>query len=154
MANRTKPHNQQTMFDMNRPATRDSGPVICLGITFSNDEERRKHFLGLLRAGLQELREKLSLPFTSVEDTFNRSKSLQHWPLGADEEVRELAQRIAHAASSTRDSGPATRDILGIYKDEVGFPHAVTRTSWRSVTRPVLHRLPESLGERFHRSPE
>jgi hypothetical protein len=72
---------------------------------------------------LQELREKLSLPFTSVEDTFNRLKSLQHWPLGAAEEVRELAQRIAHASSSTRDSGPATRDILSIYKDEVGFPH-------------------------------
>lgn len=97
-------------------------PVECLGMTFPNDEERRKHFLGLLRAGLQELREKLSVPFTSLEDTYQRLKSLQHWPFGTDEQIRDLAQRIVHAASSTRDPGPATRDILGLYKDEVGFP--------------------------------
>ena len=29
---------QQTMFDSERPATRDSGPVTCLGMTFENDE--------------------------------------------------------------------------------------------------------------------
>ncbi len=122
MAKSDQPHTQQTIFDTDRPATRDSGPVTCLGLTFPNDEERRKHFLGLLRAGLQELREKLSVPFVSFEDTYARLKSFEHWPLGTDEQIRDLAQRIAHAASLTRDSGPATRDILGLYKDEVGFP--------------------------------
>ena len=115
MAKRNESHTQQTMFET-------EGPVTCLGLTFPNDEERRKHFLGLLRAGLQELREKLSVPFTSLEDTYQRLKSLQHWPLGTDEQIRDLAQRIAHAASSTRDPRPATRDLLGLYKDEVGFP--------------------------------
>ena len=115
MAKRNESHTQQTMFET-------EGPVTCLRLTFPNDEERRKHFLGLLRAGLQELREKLSVPFTSLEDTYQRLKSLQHWPLGTDEQIRDLAQRIAHAASSTRDPRPATRDLLGLYKDEVGFP--------------------------------
>jgi len=41
MAKRNEPHNQQTMFETDRPATRDSGPVTCLGMTFPNDEERR-----------------------------------------------------------------------------------------------------------------
>nr|WP_211334846.1 DNA methyltransferase [Desulfosoma caldarium] len=100
----------------------DEGPVECLGITFPNDEERRKHFLGLLREALQELREKLSVPFTGVDDTYKRLKSLHHWPLGNDEQIRGLAQRIARAASETRDSESATRDLLGLYKDEVGFP--------------------------------
>lgn len=80
-------------------------------MTFPNDEERRKHFLGLLRAGLQELREKLSVPFTNLEDTYTRLKSLEHWPLGTDEQIRNLARRIALAASSTRvtrDPRPAT----------------------------------------------
>jgi hypothetical protein len=122
MAKRNEPHNQQMMFDTDRPATRDSGPVTCLGITFPNDEARREHFLGLLRTGLHELREKLSVPLTNLEDTCSRLKSLEHWPLGTDEQIRDLAQRIARAASSTRDSGPATRDLLGLYKDEVGFP--------------------------------
>jgi hypothetical protein len=29
-------------------------PVECLGTTFSNDEDRRKHFLGILRAGFKK----------------------------------------------------------------------------------------------------
>ena len=51
--------HQQTMFDSEKIATRDSGPVTCLGMTFDNDEARRDHFLGLLRAGLEELHAKL-----------------------------------------------------------------------------------------------
>jgi hypothetical protein len=122
MAKSNQPHNQQMIFDVDRPATRNSGPVTCLGMTFQNDEERRKHFLDLLRAGLDELREKLSVPFSGVEDAYNRFKSLEHWPVGTDEQIRDLAQRISLAASATRDSGPGTRDLLGLYKDEVGFP--------------------------------
>ena len=80
-------------------AVKTTDPVECLGLTFPNDEERRKHFLGLLCAGLQELQEKLSVPFTSLEDTYNRLKSLEHWPLGTDEQIRDLAQRMARAAS-------------------------------------------------------
>jgi len=38
MKNRHLPTHQQTMFDSERPATRDSGPVTCLGMTFENDE--------------------------------------------------------------------------------------------------------------------
>jgi len=110
------------LFGNKKPETSNQGPVECLGMTFPNDEERRKHFLGLLRAGLDELREKLSVPFSGVEDAYNRFKSLEHWPVGTDEQIRDLAQRIAHAASATRDSGPATRDLLALYKDEVGFP--------------------------------
>ncbi len=122
MAKSDQSHTRQMMFETERPETRDSGPVTCLGMTFPNDEERRKHFLGLLRAGLQELREKLSVPFVSLEETYTRLKSLEHWPLGSDEQIRDLAQRITHAASLTRDSRPATRHLLGLYKDEVGFP--------------------------------
>ena len=33
---------QQTMFDSERPATCDSGPVTCLGMTFENDDARRE----------------------------------------------------------------------------------------------------------------
>ena len=104
-------------------AVKTTDPVECLGLTFPNDEERRKHFLGLLCAGLQELQEKLSVPFTSLEDTYNRLKSLEHWPLDTEEQTHDLAQRMARAASSNRGSGtPAPRDLLGLYKDEVGFP--------------------------------
>jgi len=116
---------QQELPGFNQePGTSNQEPVTCLGITFPNDEERRKHFLGTLRAGLQELREKLSVPFVSVEDTYNRLKSFEHWPLGTDEQVRDLARRITEASRSTNQE-PETRnqELLVLYKDEVGFPH-------------------------------
>lgn len=112
-----QPHAQQTIIDTDPTGHGDSGPVTCLGLTFPNDEERRKHFLGLLRAGLQEFREKLSVPFTSLEDTYNRLKSLEHWPLGTDKQIRDLSQRIASAASRS-----SNLQLLALYKDEVGFP--------------------------------
>jgi len=119
---------QQTMFDSERPATRDSGPVTCLGMTFENDEARREYFLGLLREGLEELHAKLGgVPFTTVEAAIQRLKSLQHWPVGDDDRIRELAEKMSHASRvsghESNDSRPATRDLLTLYKDEVGFPH-------------------------------
>ena len=57
---------QQTMFESERPTRRDSEPVTCLGMTFSNDEARREHFLRRLREGLEELHAKLGgMPFTA-----------------------------------------------------------------------------------------
>ncbi len=116
--------SQQELPGFNQePETRNQEPVTCLGLTFPNDEERRKHFLGILRAGLQELREKLSVPFTSVEDTYARLKSLQHWPLGTDQQVRDLARRITEASRSTNQKpGTRNQELLVLYKDEVGFP--------------------------------
>jgi hypothetical protein len=40
----------KTMGDLfnPEPKTALAGPVECLGMTFPNDEKRRKHFLGIL----------------------------------------------------------------------------------------------------------
>jgi predicted RNA methylase len=55
--------------------TDSSGPVECLGMTFPNDEERRKHFL-------EKLREKLKDPeFRKVEG----------FPIGSDEDILALS---------------------------------------------------------------
>jgi hypothetical protein len=70
MAKRNQPHTQQTMFDTEGPATRDPGPVTCLGMTFPNDEERHKHFLGILREKMKdpEFRKIDGFPIGSGED--------------------------------------------------------------------------------------
>jgi len=116
MTKKDEQQYQQTMFETERPATRDSGPVTCLGMTFENDEARREHFLGLLREGLEELHAKLGgVPFTTVEDAYARMKSVEKWPMGDDARLRELAERMRHADSS--------KDLLQRWKDEVGFPH-------------------------------
>ncbi len=75
MSKQDQPHLQQTIFDTDRPSTRDSGPVTCLGMTFPNDEERRKHFLGLLR-------EKLKDP---------EFRKIEGFPIGSDEDILALS---------------------------------------------------------------
>ncbi len=48
-----------------------SGPVTCLGLTFANDEERRKHFT-------EKLREKLQDP---------EFRKIEGFPIGSDEDI-------------------------------------------------------------------
>jgi DNA modification methylase/predicted RNA-binding Zn-ribbon protein involved in translation (DUF1610 family) len=116
MRKKQQSEHQQTMFDSERPVTRDSGPVTCFGMTFENDEARREHFLRLLREGLEELHARLGgVPFTTVEDAVERMKSVEKWPMVDDARLRELAERMRHADSS--------KDLLQRWKDEVGFPH-------------------------------
>ncbi len=75
MRKKDQPHYQQTIFDADRPATGDAGPVTCLGMTFPNDEERWKHFLGILR-------EKLKDP---------EFRKIEGFPIGADEDILALS---------------------------------------------------------------
>ncbi|MEW6423842.1 MAG: DNA methyltransferase [Bacillota bacterium] len=97
--------------------------VECLGATFAGDEERRRYFLEKLRAGLEELQERLGgVPFSGVEDTVARLKSFRHWSFGGEERIRELVGRIAAAARTAREDETGARDLLSLYKDEVGFP--------------------------------
>lgn len=75
MNRENRPHHQQEMFENDRPETRDSGPVTCLGITFENDEKRREYFL-------DKLRQKLKDPdFRKIEG----------FPIGEDEDILALS---------------------------------------------------------------
>jgi DNA modification methylase len=57
------------------PKPAPAGPVECLGMTFPNDEERRKHFLGILR-------EKLKDP---------EFRKIEGFPIGSDEDILALS---------------------------------------------------------------
>ena len=113
------PSGQDELFDKSRQeeleARRDR-PVKCLGIVFENDEARRDHFLDKLREGLEELHAVLGgVPYAGVDDTVARIAAIEHWPMGEEGRLRELAERMRHADSS--------KDLLQRWKDEVGFPH-------------------------------
>ena len=95
---------------------RGGQPVECLGLTFENDEARRAHFLGRLRAGLEELHDKLGgVAFAGIDDAAGRMATIEHWPMGDGAHLRSLAERLRHADSS--------KDLLQRWKDEVGFPY-------------------------------
>lgn len=67
--------DQPTLFPNERPATHDSGPVTCLGITFENDEARRAHFA-------EKLREFLADP---------EFRKIEGFPIGTDEDILNLS---------------------------------------------------------------
>jgi len=75
MTKKNAQHYQQTLFEMDRPTNRDSGPVTYLGMTFPNDEERRKYFL-------EKLREKLQDP---------EFRKIEGFPIGSDEDILALS---------------------------------------------------------------
>jgi DNA modification methylase len=90
--------------------------VECLGLTFASDEARRAYFLAKLRSGLEELHARLGgVPYTSVEDTLARLRSIRQWPLGSEQQMRETATRMQHSEPG--------RDLLQRWKDDIGFPH-------------------------------
>jgi len=66
--------DQKDLFEI-KPKSKPAGPVECLGMTFPNDEERRNHFLGLLR-------EKLKDP---------EFRKIEGFPIGSDEDILALS---------------------------------------------------------------
>ena len=106
------------MFDKSRKKEAEAAraePVQCLGLEFADDDARRAHFLGELRAGLEELRDRLGgVPFSDVDDAAARMAAVERWPMGGAARLREIAERMARADRS--------KDLLQRWKDEVGFP--------------------------------
>lgn len=70
-----QPHRQAGLFTTGEHKTRLSNYVTCLGLTFTNDEERRKYFT-------EELREKLQ------DHEFRTSEG---FPSGTDEDILALS---------------------------------------------------------------
>jgi DNA modification methylase/rubredoxin len=67
---------QQTLgFDYDQPIKEKSGQVVCLGITFENEEERRNYFT-------EKLREKLQDP---------EFRKIEGFPIGSDEDILSLS---------------------------------------------------------------
>ena len=110
---------QDELFDKSRAEELEaqrSEPVECLGLTFENEEQRRSHFLGRLREGLEELDAQLGgIPYAGLDDTVARLAAIEHWPMGNDTGIRRLAERMR--------IGPSSKDLLQRWKDEFGFPH-------------------------------
>jgi predicted RNA-binding Zn-ribbon protein involved in translation (DUF1610 family) len=136
-------HFQQTRFETEGPATRDSGPVTCLGLTFPNDEERRKHFLGILR-------EKLKDP---------EFRKIEGFPIGSDEDILALsdppyytacpnpfiADFIKHYGKPYDPSKPYSRepfaaDVSEGKNDPIYNAHSYhTKVPHKAIMRYILH---------------
>jgi len=63
------------LFNLETEALRPTGPVECLGMTFPNDEARRKHFLGILGEKLKD----------------SEFRKIEGFPIGSDEDILALS---------------------------------------------------------------
>ena len=138
------------MFEKSQGEWAEAGrgaPVECLGLTFENDAARRAHFLGELKKGLEDLRAKLGgVPFSGIEDAAAHMAAVAHWPMGDEDRLRRLAERMARADPS--------KDLLQRWKDEVGFPHggiddvlALSDPPWHTACpNPFLAAFAEAFG--------
>ncbi len=125
------------------PKPAPAGPVECLGMTFPNDEERRKHFLGLLR-------EKLKDPeFHKIEG----------FPIGSDEDILALsdppyytacpnpfiADFIKHYGKPYDPNTPYSRepfaaDVSEGKNDPIYNAHSYhTKVPHKAIMRYILH---------------
>lgn len=78
MAKKYKSYPDEAILDlgldeMDAVSQQETGPVTVLGMTFSNDEERRSYFREQLRAKLPELRSIEGFPIGSDDDIINLS---------------------------------------------------------------------------------
>jgi hypothetical protein len=117
--------------------------VECLGMTFPNDEERRKHFLGILR-------EKLKDP---------EFRKIEGFPIGSDEDILALsdppfytacpnpfiAYFIKHYGKPYDPSKPYSREPFatdvseGRYAPESLAHSYHTKVPARAIARYILH---------------
>lgn len=85
----------QSELSLKDQETTDNGPVECLGKTFTNDEERRTYFLGLLA-------EKLKDP---------EFRKINGFPIGEDEDILNLSDPPYYTACPN----PFIEDFISYY---------------------------------------
>lgn len=123
--------------------TAPAGPVECLGMTFPNDEERRKHFVGILR-------EKLKDP---------EFRKIEGFPIGSDDDILALsdppyytacpnpfiADFIKHYGKPYDPSKPYSRepfatDVSEGKNDPIYNAHSYhTKVPHKAIMRYILH---------------
>lgn len=121
----------------------DNGPVVCLGMTFKNDEERREYFRNELRKKLPEL------------------KKIEGFPIGDDEDIIALSDPPYYTACpnpwindfyktqnqfrsiSTNDDEviePYTNDVKEGKNDAIYNAHSYhTKVPYKAIIRYLLH---------------
>lgn len=88
-----QPERQLSLLDDHEQA--DNSPVVCLGMTFKNDEERREYFRNELRKKLPEL------------------KKIEGFPIGDDEDIIALSDPPYYTACPN----PWINDFYRIHKN-------------------------------------
>jgi len=127
-------------------AERNIGPVTCLGMTFVNDEERRKHFAEKLRENLQdpEFRKIEGFPIGSDEDILNLSDPPYYTacpnPWIADFIAEWEGQKPEQPEDYSYHREPFAADVSEGKNDPIYNAHSYhTKVPHKAIMRYILH---------------
>lgn len=138
---------QQTLgFDYDQPVKASSGQVVCLGITFKNDEERRKYFTERLRETLQdpEFRKIEGFPIGSDKDILALSDPPYYTacpnPWIADFITEWESQKPKKPADYKYHREPFAADVSEGKNDPIYNAHSYhTKVPHKAIIRYILH---------------
>ncbi|MED4968417.1 DNA methyltransferase [Parageobacillus toebii] len=125
----------------------DNGPVVCLGMTFKNDEERREYFRNELRKKLPELKKIEGFPIGDDEDIIVLSDPPYYtacpnpWINDFIEEwEREKKEKYGRDENEEYHREPFAVDISEGKNDTVYNAHSYhTKVPYKAIMRYILH---------------
>src|SRR5690625_317928 len=138
--------NEQLSLKMSASKA-DDQPVVCLGMTFENDEERRKHFRNELRKKLPELKEIEGFPIGEDEDIIALSDPPYYtacpnpWINDFIEEwEKEKIEKYGRDLEEEYHREPFASDVRDGRSDPVYMAHSYhTKTPHKSIMRFILN---------------
>lgn len=125
----------------------DNGPVVCLGMTFKNDEERREYFRNELRKKLPELKKIEGFPIGDDEDIIALSDPPYYtacpnpWINDFIEEwEREKKEKYGRDEDEEYHREPFAADVSEGKNDPIYNAHSYhTKVPHRAIMRYILH---------------
>jgi DNA modification methylase/DNA-directed RNA polymerase subunit RPC12/RpoP len=125
----------------------DNGPVVCLGMTFKNDEERREYFRNELRKKLPELKKIEGFPIGDDEDIIALSDPPYYtacpnpWINDFIEEwEREKKEKYGRDENEEYHREPFVADVSEGKNDPIYNVHTYhTKVPYKAIMRYILH---------------
>jgi DNA modification methylase len=115
--------------------------VTCLGLTFPNDEERRKHFLGILREKLKdpEFRKIEGFPIGSDEDILALSDP-PYYTACPNPWISDFISFCLHPIPDSYHREPFAADVSEGKNDPIYNAHSYhTKVPHKAIMRYILH---------------
>jgi len=138
--------NEQISLDIDK-STADDEPVVCLSMTFKNDDERREYFRNELRKKLPELKEIEGFPIGEDEDIIALSDPPYYtacpnpWINDFIEEwEREKVEKYGRVPDEEYHREPFASDVSEGKRDPIYNTHSYhTKVPYKAIMRYLLH---------------
>ncbi|MED3643832.1 DNA methyltransferase [Caldifermentibacillus hisashii] len=133
---------KQMSLNIDQPET-DNGPVVCLGMTFKNDDERREYFRNELRKKLPELKKIEGFPIGDDEDIIALSDPPYYtacpnpW---INDFIEEWEREKDYSKFDEYTKVPYSNDVKEGKNDPIYNAHSYhTKVPYKAIIRYLLH---------------